>query len=198
MDKITIHTYDKMAKEYDEETVDFWDRFPRTFLDKFTELAKHKVLDVGSGPGRDGLLLKEKGLEVTCLDASEEMIKLCRERGLDAVVGDFTTLPFENGSFDSVWAYTSLLHIPKAEIHQAFIEIKRVLKNRGVLGLGLIEGAKEEYRESSGINMPRWFSYYTKEEVESLLEQHGFEVVYFEQFKPASKNYLNFVAQLKI
>lgn len=195
MDEKTIQTYNQMAKEYDDETIDFWERFPRTFFDKFAELVQGKVLDVGSGPGRDGLLLKEKGLEVFCLDASEAMIELCKERGLESVLGDFTSMPFEDNSFDGAWAYTSLLHIPKSEVSKAFSEIKRVLKGSGILGLGLIEGETEEYRESSGVNMPRWFSFYTKDEVQKLLGDSGFKIVYFEQFKPRSKNYLNFIAQ---
>ncbi len=195
MDRKTIRTYNQMAKEYDEETVDFWQMFPRTFLDKFAELVQGSVLDVGSGPGRDGLLLKEKGLEVMCLDASEAMVRLCEEKGLQSVVGDFISMPFEGNSFDGAWAYTSLLHIPKADLPKAFNEISRILKGNGILGLGLIEGEKEGYRESSGVNMPRWFSFYAKEEIESLLEKHNFKILYFEQFKPRSKNYLNFIAQ---
>lgn len=195
MDEKTIQTYNQMAKEYDDETIDFWQRFPRTFLDKFSELAQGKILDIGSGPGRDGILLKEKGLEVTCLDASEAMVKLCKEKGLQSVIGDFLSMPFEDKSFDGAWAYTSLLHIPKADVSKAFNEIKRVLKDDGILGLGLIEGDIEEYRESSGVNMPRWFSFYKKEEIEQLLKQHGFKVLYFEQFQPRSKNYLNFITK---
>ncbi len=195
MDEKTIHTYNQMAKEYDEETIDLWDQFPRTFFDIFTERVQGSVLDVGSGPGRDGLLFKEKGLDVTCLDASEAMVELCKEKGLRAIAGDFTTMPFEHDLFDGVWAYTSLLHIPKKDVSKAFGEIQRVLKNNGILGLGLIEGDTEGYRESSGANMPRWFSFYTKEEVEQLLAKHGFNVLYFEQFTIRSRNYLNFIAQ---
>lgn len=195
MDTKTIQTYNQMAKEYDDETIDFWDRFPRTFLDKFAELAKGRILDVGSGPGRDSLLLKEKSLDVTCLDASEAMVKLCQEKGLDAVLGDFNAIPFEDNLFSGIWAYTSLLHTPKSEVDKSLREIKRVLKSDGIFGLGLIEGEAEEYRESSGVNMPRWFSFYKKEEVEKLLPDHGFEIVYFEQFKPRTKNYLNFIAK---
>ncbi|MFA6338752.1 MAG: class I SAM-dependent methyltransferase [Candidatus Paceibacterota bacterium] len=195
MDAKTIKTYNQTAKEYDDETIDFWDRFPKIFFDKFAELVKGKVLDVGSGPGRDGLILKQKGLEVVCLDASEVMVKFCEEKGLKAVLGDFNDLPFENDSFDGVWAYTSLLHIPKAEISQPIEEIKRVLKDGGIFGIGMIEGETEGYRESSGINMPRWFSFYTKLEIEELFQKHGFEIVYFNQFKPGSKNYLNFIAK---
>ena len=197
MDKQTVDTYNKMAQEYDYETVDFWERFPRTIFDFFIKSVHGKVLDIGSGPGRDGLILKESGLEVMCLDASEEMVKLSSGRGLDSVVGDFLNIPFPDESFDGAWTYTSLLHISKSDIDKAFLEIKRILKTGGILGLGLIEGSTEEYRESSGVKMPRLFSFYQKKEVENLLEKHGFKITYFESFKPGSKNYLNFIAEKK-
>jgi ubiquinone/menaquinone biosynthesis C-methylase UbiE len=102
MDRKTIDTYNRFAREYDEETADFWDKFPRTIIDKFIDLTKGKVLDVGSGPGRDGLILQHAGLDVTCLDASEEMVKISIERGLRSILGDFKNLPFEDSSFDGV------------------------------------------------------------------------------------------------
>jgi ubiquinone/menaquinone biosynthesis C-methylase UbiE len=195
MDKKTIDTYNKLAQEYDNETKGFWESFPHTIIDKFAQLTEGKVLNVGSGPGRDGAKLKAAGLDVTCLDASEEMVKLSVKRGLHSIVGDFNSLPFEDQSFDGVWSYTSLLHVPKANVDQPLSEINRVLKVGGTLGLGLIEGDDELYRESSGVNQPRWFSFYKKQEVEDLLKKHGFEIVYFEIFKPSSKNYLNFIAK---
>ena len=195
MDNATINTYNRTALAYDAETAGFWDLFPRTVIETFSEMVHGRVLDVGSGPGRDGLLLQGKGLEVTCLDASDAMVALSSSRGLDSVVGDFCNLPFPDVAFGGVWAYTALLHIPKAEIQVALSEINRVLAKGGVFGLGLIEGDEEKYRESSGISLPRWFSYYRKEEVEELLQKHGFVVEYFEQFKPGSKNYLNFISR---
>ncbi len=197
MDKLTIDTYNKLARDYDEETADFWERFPSTIIDKFSERAKGRILDIGSGPGRDGLILKEKGFDVVCLDASEAMVELSSSRGLESVVGDFSTLPFPDASFDGVWSYTTFLHVPKAEVHIAFSEVNRVLKSGGIFGLGLIEGDEEKYRESSGVNQPRWFSYYRKEEIENLLQKHGFAIEYFEQFKPGPKNYLNFISRKK-
>ena len=195
MDPKTIQTYDELAKEYDAETSDFWDTFPRAIIDRFTKLTNGRVLDVGSGPGRDGLILQSAGLDVVCLDASKEMAKLSKERGLTTVIGDFNALPFQNETFDGVWAYTSLLHVPKSQIDISLSEIHRVLKPSGIFGLGLIEGEGEYYRESSGIDKPRWFSFYTKTEIEDLLKKHGFDIVYFEVFKPRSKNYLNFISK---
>lgn len=194
MDKITINTYDQMAEEYDMETTDFWQKFPRTFLNKFTE-NNSLVLNIGSGPGRDGLLLKEAGLNIVCLDASKTMVELSLEKGLNSIIGDFMNLPFSNQSFSGVWAYTSLLHVPKKDIGLALDEIKRVLQPNGTLGLGMIEGKNETYRESYNTNLTRWFSFYSKEEIEKILIENDFEIVYFEIFKPGSRNYLNFIAK---
>lgn len=195
MNQQTIDAYNLHAKNYDEETIDFWNRFPRTFFNKFIELSHGTVLDVGCGPGRDGLVLQEAGLQVVCLDASQAMIDLANAHGLNAVMGDLLALPFEDESFDAVWAYTSLLHVTKEEIAQALQEIRRVLKPDGIFGLGLIEGEVQEYRESPKVPVPRWFSFYEKEEVETHLANHTFKIEYFEAFRPNTKNYLNFIAR---
>lgn len=201
-DTQTIDTYNKMAEIYDAETADFWRDFPNNFLDVF---ANHTlttpgrdaktVLNIGSGPGRDGVLLKNRKLEVTRLDASHAMVAQCKKRGLAAIEGDFMTLPFADKSFDAAWAYTSLLHVKKSDVGTALAEIARILKSGGTFGLGLIEGTEELYRPSSEIASLRWFSFYTKEEVETLLAAHGFKVLYFDTIKPGSKRYLHFVAQ---
>ena len=121
------------------------------------------------------------------------MIKICSEKGLSAIVGDFNNLPFPDQSFDGVWSYTALLHIPKSEIENPIREIKRVLKSGGLFGLGLIEGEGEIYKETAGVNMPRLFSFYKGDEVKELLKRNGFELLFFQTFKPGSKNYLNFI-----
>src|SRR3989344_1183674 len=198
MDAKTIQTYNQLAKEYDEETAPFWDLFPRTLIDTFTKLTKRKVLDVGSGPGRDALILKQGGLDIVCLDASETMVNLCKEKGLESILGDFNKIPFEDETFDGACAYTSLLHVPKQTIGISLQEIRRVLKPGAVLGLGMIEGDTEGYKNTLKEiqeNAPRWFSYYKKEELEKLLGEHGFEILYFETLKPRTKNYFFFIAK---
>lgn len=197
MDQKTIDTYNKMAKDYDSETVDFWKHFPKTFINKFIEFTnkKGKVLNVGSGPGRDGLILKKEGLDVVCLDASKTMVSICIERGLNTVVGDFLNLPFTTSEFGGVWAYTSLLHVKKEKMRLALCEINRVLKPGGIFALGMIEGDKEEYKTSVGVDKPRYFALYTKSEIEKLLKECRFEILYFEQFRPRSNNYLNFISR---
>ncbi len=195
MDKLTIDTYNQLADEYDTETSIFWDIFPRTFLDKFINLSGQLILDVGSGPGRDGLLLQQANKKVVCVDASPTMLKMSAAKGLESILADFTHLPFPDQNFSGVWSYTSLLHIPKKDLGEALNETHRVLANKGIFALGLIEGDSEGYRENLGEDMSRWFSYYQKSEAQTLVESHGFRMIYFETFKPGSRNYLNFIFQ---
>src|SRR4051812_38097372 len=110
----TIDTYDKYAHVYDEEVVEFWDNFPQVFIDKFVSLLPGKrILNLGSGSGRDAVLLRNHGLEVVCLDASKAMVDITTKLGFESHLATFSELDLPTGSFDGVWAYTSLIHIPK-------------------------------------------------------------------------------------
>lgn len=191
MDQHTIDTYNKIAEDYDEVISTFWEKHPRTFLDKFIELSGKKIADIGSGTGRDACLLQSGRKEIVCVDASEGMVKLSAAKGFESILAEFTSLPFLDGSFDGVWSYTALLHIPRDSFISALNEIHRILKPSGVFALGLIEGDTEGYRDNMGSDMPRWFSYYQREEVEDACARCGFESLYFESFIPAPKQYRN-------
>lgn len=195
MDEQTIATYNQLAQAYDEETVDFWARFPAEFLDEFASRISGTVLNVGSGPGRDSVLLRDRGLDITCLDASEAMIAMTESQGFRSVLADFESMPFTDGEFGGVWAYTSLLHVPKSEISRSMKEISRVLTSGGVFALGMIEGEFDGYRSNLGIGAPRWFGFYTKSEIETVLSQNGFVIFHNAEYMPATRNYLNIIAR---
>ncbi|MBI5138886.1 MAG: class I SAM-dependent methyltransferase [Candidatus Vogelbacteria bacterium] len=195
MDSKIIEAYNKFGDRYDEQTALFWEQFPKTFIESFRAgLNTGKdILNIGSGPGRDSLILKMAGFNVTCLDASESMVEATTTKGFNSVQADLMELPFGNSSFDGAWAYTSLLHLPKSKIVHALQEIKRILKPSGILALGMIEGDEEKYVEDKFVIEPRLFSYYSKSDLESLLEESGFQIYHFEQFTPKRFTYLNFI-----
>lgn len=197
MDIQTIAAYNKQAEAYDAETADFWSAFPTPILDAFSSRIPHgaPVLSIGSGSGRDALLLRERGLTVTCLDASQEMVRICAAKGFAADEGDLLALPYADTSFAGVWAYTSLLHVKKSDMPTALFEARRVLTSNGTFMLGMIEGTEAHYRTSSGMSEERWFTFYMQQELEQMLAECGFAVSYFESFKPRSKTYLNIICE---
>ncbi|HLF53556.1 MAG TPA: class I SAM-dependent methyltransferase [Candidatus Nanoarchaeia archaeon] len=136
-------------------------------------LPGREVLDLGSGPGRDALLMKERGLNPLCFDISRKMIELCKQKGLRAQIGDLEALPFKDNAFDGVLACTSLLHMPKSNLPAALSDINRILKSRGQFYLNMKEGDFEGFIESDKYpGMERFFSLYSDEELRRFLSNY--------------------------
>ena len=78
------------------------------------------LLDIGTGTGRMAELFAPRAAQLTGIDKSPEMLRLARARlhqlpagQIDLVQGDFTALPFAEGSFDTVLLH-QVLHYAQA------------------------------------------------------------------------------------
>lgn len=186
-------SHNKYAHIYDEEVIEFWDNFPQTFIEKFVaSLPGKRILNLGSGSGRDAVLLRNHGLEVICFDASKSMIGITKGLGFESHHAAFAELNFPDGSFDGVWAYTSLIHIPKSEVKDVVTKIHAALKPNGAFAVGVIEGDTAGMVERK--TMPgatRYFKNYSKDELRQLIEPLGFTFAYEEDYKPHNNVYLN-------
>jgi SAM-dependent methyltransferase len=112
-----------------------------------------RVLEVGPGPGAlSARMTAELGAEVVALDVSERMVELARGRGVDARVGDVQSLPFEDGSFDTVVAAWMLYHVP--DLDRGLAEIARVLTPGGrLVAVTNSELHLDEARTLAGVSM---------------------------------------------
>lgn len=136
-------------------------------------------MNIGSGPGRDAILLRDEGLDVTCLDGSKEMVSVTTKLGFNSIVQDLRELKFSENSFDGVWAFTSLLHIKKDELQRVLQDIRRIIKGDGVFLIGMIVGEFEgEVQRSSMPGSSRYFRYYQDQELIQLIEHSGFTFRY--------------------
>ena len=181
--KKTVQSYNKFAKNYVEST---FDTILQYQLTQFTSFLKgKKVLDAGAGSGRDSLYLKEEGLTVSAIDISPEIAKEAKKKTkVNVKEMNLMKLEFKDKSFDGIWCCASFIHIPKKETEKALKELNRVLKQQGVLYLGLREGTSEGLEPS--INLGReevLISSYTQNEIEELIRNNGLEIIttYIEQ-----------------
>lgn len=61
------------------------------------------VLDVGCGPGKHSVYLKEKGYEVLSIDISQIVLEICKERGLNDVKKmNISKINTSIGTFDTI------------------------------------------------------------------------------------------------
>lgn len=162
-------TYDRYAKEFDTKFGKHFDERVRKDANLFlSQLTGKKILDAGSGPGNHAEYFKQNGCDVTCIDISPEMVKLCLAKGLKAVVDDLENLHID-GSFDGIWAYASLLHVPKDKVRQALKSLTAHLKPHGLIGIALKEGRGEGFETHDKYpGTKRWFTYFTDKEVKDL------------------------------
>ena len=91
------------------------------------------ALDIGCGEGRFCRMLKAQGVDATGIDPTTNLLASARERDPDGryLEGKAEALPFDDGAFDLVVSYLSLIDIP--DIRAAIPEMARVLKPGGTL-----------------------------------------------------------------
>lgn len=106
------------------------------------------LLDVGCGTGFFCDLAFKQGIDVTGIDASAEFIEQAKKRnsGIQFSTGEMEELPFEDNTFNIVCGFNSFQYA--ANIKNALLEAKRVLKNEGKLVV-MIWGNKEDCEAAS-------------------------------------------------
>jgi len=174
------NAYDGQAAVRDGRTPAAWKRDLRAaFLERLRRERCVRLLEIGAGPGRDGAFFVREGLDVVCIDLSPEMIRRCREKGLDARPMDACDLRFPDNSFDAVYSLNTFLHLPHTELPRGLREVGRVLRPDGLFFLGLYGGYEHEgVWEEDDCEPKRFFSFHTDA---GLLEATGavFDVVSF-------------------
>ncbi|HET6299580.1 MAG TPA: class I SAM-dependent methyltransferase [Kribbella sp.] len=136
----------------------------------------HSVLEIGSGPGRDGEAFAAAGLAYTGVDLAPESVDACHALGLDAQVASVLDLPFDDASFQAGWTMSTLLHVADEDLDSALAEIVRVLRPAAPLAVGLWGdqvGAESLWRDGTDFGPPRFFSIRTDAMVRDALQRHG-------------------------
>jgi putative AdoMet-dependent methyltransferase len=137
--------FDKWAETYDNDIFDtsrpdqFTFRGYRRVLEKVVEYAdldsNHytRILDIGIGTGNLACLFLPCGLEVTGIDPSPEMMKICRRKHpeIPVILGDFLGIPLPPKSIDLIVSSYAFHHLTAEEKTGAAQVMKRVLRPGG-------------------------------------------------------------------
>jgi SAM-dependent methyltransferase len=159
----TVHAYDLDAPAYAAATAAVPDRV-RTALEELAQRLGDgaRVLEVGSGGGRDALLMESLGLAVRRTDVTPGFVALLRGQGhacdlLDPLVDDLTCA---EGPYDAVWANASLLHVARADLPTVLARLAAVTRPGGLLRATLKEGDGGGWSTHGAVARPRHFTYW--------------------------------------
>lgn len=125
--------------------------------DKWKESGHKDLLDLGTGLGRHAIYFSRQGFNVSAMDISDYAIQYLRNWAekenlmINAEVGDMLSLPYNNHSFDCIFAYHVISHTDSIGIKKIISEIERVLKPNGEVYLTFCSKESTEFIEN-------WFS----------------------------------------
>lgn len=176
--------YDKDAQRRDllEDKRDKWKLDVRQKFAKMLVSEKKKtILELGSGAGIDASFFKDYGFDVLATDLSEEMVKMCQKRGVEAKVVDLYELGTLRRKFDAVFSMNVLLHVPKSDIQEVLDNVYNALNKDGLFFYGVYGGNDEEkiIVDKTKMGLPRLFSFLSDESLLKLVK-NKFEVIDFE------------------
>ena len=137
--------FDKWAETYDKDIFDKSRPDQFTFRDYHRVLARvveyadpggnhyTHVLDIGIGTGNLACLFLPYGLEVTGIDPSPEMMKVCRSKypEIPVMPGDFLDIPLTPRSIDLIVSTYAFHHLTAEEKAEAVQVMKIVLRPGG-------------------------------------------------------------------
>jgi len=153
---VTLATYRHHALRYVQRT-------PATrspLVDELLSLVETgaRVLELGSGPGRDADALEEGGLSVDRTDGAASFVALQHVAGHTVRLLDVRDTTY-GGPYDAVFANAVLLHVPRSRLRGVLRTALAATRPGGVIAASFKEGDGDEWSERK-LEAPRYFTYW--------------------------------------
>lgn len=213
--KESQETWDIIAKSFDKTRQKPW----KECIEFIDSLEPSTVLfDACCGNGRHILAFHHKFKKIIGLDLSSNLLKIIEKKldekqieNVELIHANIEKIPLEDSSVDNVIFIAALHNIKRRKNRiESLKEIKRVLKTDGKALISVWSREQEKFRDlfkekniptdgefgdinvywkQDGLNVPRFYHLYSKEEFIEDLEQSGFKVLCIKGAKLCSKEY---------
>ena len=170
----------------------YWEK---AVIDKYFNINKGKILNIGCGPGREAISLSKIGFDVVGIDISEKEIDIAKKESvkldlnIEFKLCDGINLDFGNDYFDYsiIWAQTMGNIYLKRNRIKILKENKRVLKSKGILCFSVHDYnfIKEKFNKYTKGN--RFYPYFeskcywklfTIDETKEMVMNAGFDILF--------------------
>jgi SAM-dependent methyltransferase len=178
----TVRAYDDHADAYADGVQDVPPAV-ETAIDQLVALvpAGSRVLEIGSGGGRDARALEAAGLQVRRTDVSRSFAERLREQGypadvLDPLTDDLDDPAAPGTPYDAVWADASLVHVARDELGTVLHRLAEATRPDGLLFASFKEGDGEGWSIHGHVPAPRFFTYWQERDLRRTVEAAGWSV----------------------
>lgn len=192
--KKTIEVYDKMAKTYIANSLEHDRLDPKRALEKKQELEEliknsfadipkgSKVLEIGSGEGLNAKYLKELGYDVTGSDTVDDFVESIKKQGVKAIKLDALNDEIRE-KYLAVFCWRVFVHFTDEDALKILKKVYECLEDKGVLLFNAINRVTKEvdsewvdFEGEYHMGVERFYHYFTKETLDSLIDETGFEI----------------------
>ena len=186
----------KRAQSYIEHVLGYVDRI----LEGLPSGAR--VLDLGCGTGEPvAKYIVERGLAVTGVDESSEMLKFARQTVAEAelIHADMVTVELTE-TFDAAVAWDSMFHVERKHHATIYRKLANALREgaRLLLSVGGSAPAEDDSVEgftSEMYGQTFYYSGFAPDVTRKLIEASGFEIELWEVDDPSSRGHIAVIAR---
>jgi hypothetical protein len=152
----TVLAYERYAQQYIANTPTA--RSP--LIDDLIALtaADQRVLELGSGPGRDALALEAAGLIVDRTDGAASFVDRLRADGYSARLLNIHSADY-GGVYDAIFANAVLLHVPRSQLTGVLTVARHATSIGGVIVASFKKGDGEGWSDRK-LDARRHFTYW--------------------------------------
>jgi SAM-dependent methyltransferase len=178
----TVRAYDASAADYRANT----EEMPASVqadIDLFVARLPPgaRVLEIGSGPGRDARALEKAGVSVRRTDITPAFVHLLRDSGYDAdvvdpLLDDLADPVAPETAYAGVWAEASLLHVDREDLPRVLTRLADATEPGGALFVAVKEGDGADWSLHGNVTAPRFFTYWREEALRSAVAGTGWQV----------------------
>jgi len=190
--------WDNIAQEWHE-----YKKIPAQHVKKFLDESSGKVLDLGSGSGRNMQKINEGKMYL--VDFSKKMLELAQDKAkkekieIETKKGELFEIPYEDNFFDFAICISALHCIEGKENREKSIEeIYRVLKPKAKALIGVWNVKSKRFRDKNKERMIGWtnkgnryYYLYDEEEIHNAFKNKGFRIIETHN----SEMMINFIAE---
>lgn len=173
--QITLETYGSKLQRYINSTPQQINDAEYPWIDQALSLVPRagKILEIGSGAGRNATYITDKGYDLECTEAVPEFIEIMKREGLSVHHLNILTDPID-GRYDMVFANGVLVHFTPEQSKQVFAKVHGALNPQGVFAFSVKMGDGEKWTNEK-LDAPRYFYFWQPDELRDLAEGSGFE-----------------------